>query len=93
MKSRPFLTHDDLAYDVLLKWQAVGVSCVLDKDEQDFDIIAWSGQEPVIVPSDALDELGACHDEILALLQDRQWAREHCERVFWKRFRYTPCEP
>ena len=81
--SRHFLIDGDPGYVVLMKWQAVGVCCVLDETEQGFDIInfTWPTTETPPVPEAASDELGQYYDEILAHLKYWKETREHVERI------------
>jgi len=88
--NRPFLIDGDPAYDVLMKWQAVGVCCVLDGTGQGFDIINFTWPEPGTtethpVPETALDELGQWYDEILSHLRYWKATREQVERI-WTRW-------
>ena len=84
--TRPFLIDGDPAHAVLLKWQAVGVCCVLDKTGYGFDIIncTWpTPEEPMPeVPPEALDELGEYYDEILSHLKYQKQTKDIIERIW-----------
>ena len=89
--NRPFLISlkSDAAYEVLKKWEAVGVCCRLNGLGTGVAVVNTTWAEPGTsnpppVPKDALDELGQWHDEILSHLRYWKETREHVERIWVK---------
>jgi len=91
--ARPFLISlkSDQAYEVLTKWQAVGICCELDEAGLGVAVVNHTWPEPgkwdsppPPVPNEALDELGQHYDEILSHLRYWKDTREHVERIMGK---------
>ena len=85
--NRPFLIPGDPAWEVLKRWQAVGVCCKLDAMGTGIAVIncTWptpgNFDKPPPVPNEALDELGQWHDEILSHLRYWRETRKDFERI------------
>ena len=86
---RPFLVAGDPAYEVLQRWQAVGVCCLLNATGTGVAVVNTT-LNPLPVPEDALDELGQWHDEILSHLRYWQQTRKTVERIWAKHCQETP---
>ncbi|MCL2624274.1 MAG: hypothetical protein FWD31_11475 [Planctomycetaceae bacterium] len=94
--ARPYLASlkSDAAYEALTKWESVGVLCQLDETGVGVVVnnVAWhtpeTGASPV--PSEALEELGQHHDEILSHLRYWKRMREIIERIWTKHGQESP---